>query len=120
MPARGVPSGEHGRALRLFHVTDRAAADGIMREGFARSDLKDSEQLTWLADKIDDAMATSKAKGVVVIVELPDEIAAQHRYGFKDGTSYFGNYCVPWEVLNAHRPFEVVDLNPLASGDEPV
>jgi hypothetical protein len=39
----------------------------------------------------------------LVVVELPDEVAEQYRYRFEDGTPYFGNYCIPWEVVNEYR-----------------
>jgi hypothetical protein len=91
--------------VELYHSTDDDGAEGIKRDGFARSALPDSPDATWLATTRTEAAAVAARHGWFVIVDIPDEIAAHHLYRFGDGTPYPGVYLVPWDVLNAHQPF---------------
>lgn len=90
--------------MLLFHATDEAGRRGIEAEGFAVSHQKDSPGAAYLSDARDDPQLASR-DGCWVIVDLPDEVAQEYLYTFDDGTVYEGVYRVPWNVLNAYRPF---------------
>ncbi|WP_454859093.1 hypothetical protein [Promicromonospora soli] len=92
--------------VRLYHATTDAGRAGIEADGFAISHVGDSEGQSWFrAWKANDA---TPGRGTWwVIVTLPDDVAEQHVY---PPDAQFDirlrKYRVPWDVLNAHRPFE--------------
>ena len=91
--------------MRLFHATDDEGAQGIRVHGFAKSRVRDSAGCAWLADAREGATTGSADRTWLVIIDMPDEIAEAHRYRFRDGTPYLGNFCMPFEVVNRYRPF---------------
>ncbi|NNM44512.1 hypothetical protein [Knoellia koreensis] len=95
--------------MRLHHYTNEAGARGIEARGFAVSHVGDSAGRSWFTDGVDSFVATGSREWRVT-VEIPDDVAEAYRYRFEDGTPYLGNYLVPWEVVNAYRPFTVERL----------
>jgi hypothetical protein len=92
-------------SLKLYHFTDDAGAAGIRECGFARSNLLDTPEASWLATTRESAEMTASHDGWIIEVTIPDEVAAQYRSRFADGETYLDNYRVPWVVLNTHQPF---------------
>jgi hypothetical protein len=92
--------------VRLYHSTDDGGVEGIKRDGFAHSDLDDSPGASWLAPTRAEAAQPAQRHGWFVIVDIPDEIASDHLYRFRDGEPYPGVYLLPWAVLNAQQPFD--------------
>ena len=45
-----------------------------------------------------------------MIIDLPADIAEICRYRFDDGDPYLGNFCVPFDVVNAAAPFRFEKL----------
>lgn len=90
--------------MRLYHRTTREAADAIRSGGFAESWVKDSAGGSWLAA---DPADCSTVGDSVVVVELSDDVAEPHRYFLAPGEPYLSCFLVPFDVLNAHRPFDV-------------
>lgn len=93
--------------MRLYHATYDAGRAGIEAEGFGISHVGDSNGQTWFrAWKANDA-TPGRPTTWWVIVTLPDDVAGQHVYppdarlGIR-----LRKYLVPWDLLNAYRPFE--------------
>jgi hypothetical protein len=93
--------------MMLYHSTTRERAEKILQQGFAISNVGDSPGRSWFASTEDGATRGRPWADCLVIVELPAEVAEQHRSYLADGDSYLDNYCVPWSVVNDHRPFEL-------------
>jgi hypothetical protein len=93
--------------MLLYHATSAANCEAIKREGFARSNLKDSEGCSWFWSERPglEGWAGSATPEYLVIVEVPREEAEPHRYRFEDGTPYLSGYLIPWDVVNTRRPF---------------
>jgi hypothetical protein len=96
----------NGLSMNLYHATDDAGIDGIRQHGFGQSHLVDSPDASWLSSSRERAVSTTSRTGWIVIVDVPEAIAEQHRYRFKDGEPYLDNYLVPSAVLNEYRPFQ--------------
>ncbi len=76
-----------------------------MKDGFAISHVRDSRESVWLCSTKESATTGRANRERLVIVDMPEEIAEEHRYRFADGTAYLDNYLIPWEIVNAYRPF---------------
>lgn len=97
--------------MKLYHYTDDDGVAGIRADGFAGSQVPDSRGREWLS--ADPALGPiARGRDWVVVVEIPDDLAEQHRHRFEDGEPYLDNYLVPIEVLNAHRPFDYRRITP--------
>ena len=66
--------------------------------------MRDSAEASWLGSDRRDLETAGTARERVVIVEMPDEIAQRYEH-FVDVIRYLSNYLIPWEVVNAYRPF---------------
>jgi hypothetical protein len=99
-------------AVELYHATDEAGVLGIMKHGFVVSHLQDSQGSAWLCSTTESTITGSVGHEWIVIVDMPSEVAEKYRYRFDDGTPYLDNYLVPWEVVNAYRPFRYERLKP--------
>jgi len=91
--------------VQLFHGTDDQGVRGIRAKGFRVSHVGDSAGCSWFADSRDGATTGSAARQWLVIVDISDDKAEKHRYRFEDGEPYFGNFCIPFDVVNAVAPF---------------
>lgn len=98
--------------MRLFHATSRGNALSIVAIGFNRSDSLESPGANWLASTVQGALATAAAREWLVLVDVPDDVAEEHRYRLEepDGPPHPTSYRLPWNVVNLYRPF----------GDRPV
>jgi hypothetical protein len=74
--------------LELYHATNDTGAEGIQREGFARSGLADSTGASWMSASREGAVAVAGSHEWMVVVSIPSEIAEQHRHRFSDGEPY--------------------------------
>ena len=94
----------------LFHGTDDEGVQGIQADGFKVSHVRDSAGRAWFADTPEGATTGSADRRWLVIVDLPADIAEIYRYRFDDGEPYLGNFCVPFDVVNAAAPFRFEKL----------
>jgi hypothetical protein len=109
--------------MRLYHVTDRAAADAILKQGFADAEVihDDREVLigVWLADRClagedDVGPRTGPVADVALEIDLPARLV--ETYERRERGKPYREFCVPASVLNRHevdavRELEDVELN---------
>ncbi len=96
--------------MQLFHATDLTGVQGIRADGFRISHVGDSAGCAWFADSPEGASTGSAAREWLVIVDLADAQAHEYLYRFEDGEPYLGNFCIPFEVVNAASPFRFVKV----------
>ena len=87
----------------LFHVTDKAGAQGIRTRGFGVSHLPDSVDCSWFNTDPELCRRTASHLGWLVVVEVPDHLAEPYRATFENGTLDIGDFCIPWGVVNRFR-----------------
>lgn len=97
------------RNMKLFHSTTAQAADAILVSGFAVSHVKDSVGHAWLCSSVESTQ-TGRDPEVLVVVEIPAEVAECYRYRFDDGSPYLDNYLTPFKVVNSYMPFGTQSL----------
>lgn len=101
--------------MRLFHHTTEQAASLILADGFrdSQGDLVMPAGV-WFSDSSaagDRAMGRHRSTGVMLTVDLPDDVA--QRYLAADFPGRWREFCVPADVINRYTPARLVS-NPLA------
>ena len=107
--------------MRLYHVTDRDSAEGIVSDGFKDAEVihDDSELLigVWLADRClagedDVGPRLGPVPDVALSVELSDDLV--ERYERADPAKPYREFCVPATLLNDYAvegPWELEDID---------
>jgi hypothetical protein len=118
--------------MRLYHVTDRDSAQGILERGFEDSEvIHDDAELqigVWVADRClsgedDVGPRLGPVPDVALAVDLPArEVEPYER---RDGEKPYREFCVPARILNRHdvammRDLEDVDVGERRSADRPL
>jgi hypothetical protein len=93
--------------MRLYHVTDRASAQSILRDGFKDSEvLHDNRELligVWVADRClagedDVGPRLGPLPDVALSIDLPEE--SVEPYERREPGKGYREFCVPASVLN--------------------
>jgi hypothetical protein len=90
--------------VELIHETDEAGKRAIEARGFGLSHLPDlCGRSSFSSDRA--GTMSSRGKGWLVIVTMPDDEAEPYRYRHVDGELDRTHLSIPWEVVNRHEPF---------------
>jgi len=103
--------------MRLYHVTDRASAEAILKHGFEDAEvIHDDRELlvgVWLADRClageDDV---GPRRGPVADVALALEVPASlvEAYERRDRGKPYREFCVPANLVNRHQVAAIQEL----------